>query len=113
MENQVLDSSILLTPSSCSDLSPSDMEASLPIEDPAIEEGSEVEDSDDEDTFSLDGSIAKELEDLMSKLSEASSVEYRLSSTNRVVSDVVDQSYPSYLLYEDLQDFEPETAHQY
>ncbi len=116
VENQVLESSALLSASpSGQEFSPGDVEANLPtcpIEDPPIEEGSELEDSDDEvDSISLDGSIARELEDLMSKLSKASSVEYRLSSSNRVMSDFPD--HPSYLMYEDLPDFEPEIVQQH
>ena len=114
VENQVMESSVLLSARG-KDLSPSDVEAGLPtcgIEDPPIEESLDSEESDAEDEVSLDGSIARELEDLMLNLRKASSVEYRLTSSNRVLSDIA--GHPSFLMYEDLPtDFEPELAQQH
>lgn len=99
VEKQVLDSSMLLSESPSSSPQAQDVEEvdlpTCPIEDPPIEESCE---SDQEDS-SLDNYIAKELEDLMSKLSEASSVEYRLSSSNRVIADYGEHSG---VMYEDM-----------
>lgn len=110
--SQVLDSRVLLSASS-EDLSSSDVETDLSA-DPPIEESLEIDDIDDdedEESLSLDGSIAYQLDDLMSKLREASSVEYKLSSSNRVLSDFPNQT-SSILMYEDLPYLEPELVQQ-
>lgn len=81
----VINSSAMLSSSedtpSLSDVEETGLSAGS-IEDPPIEEDDEEEEGEEVD---LDHYITKELEELMAKLSEASSVEYRLSSSNRVI----------------------------
>ena len=102
--DQVLDSGVLLSSlDKEEDLSPSDVEVEghdLPTLD---EDEGEMEGEESEEGVNLDGYIAAQLEELMGKLSEASSVQYRLSSCNMVLSDSPPDPYPQELmLYEDI-----------
>lgn len=109
VENQVLDSGVLLSSLDREeDLSPSDVEGDLPtcpLEDQEGEEGCVSDSEETEESLNLDGYIATQLEELMSKLSEASSAQYKLSSSNRVMLDspeLPEAMYPQEVMYEDL-----------
>ena len=104
VENQVLASGVLLSsPHREGQLLSGDLESALPTcpseeeDEQGAEEGAELE---EEDGSGLDGYVARELEELMSKLSEASSMQYKLSSSNMVICDSDQPELP--VLYEDM-----------
>lgn len=97
---KVLDSNILL---SSSNISPDISVYSM--KDPLVGESFEESDNDgesDSESTSLDSDIAKDLEELMSKLSESSSKEYRLSSSNRLIIDAEEEL----VFWGDLMDYD-------
>ena len=87
----VLDPSLVLSSNEC-DVTSSEIEPFLTAEDQPMEDNFES-DVDVEIDSNLDEYVDRELEDLMAKLSKASSAKYRLSSCNQVVDEDMDSMY--------------------
>ncbi len=92
------DASIIDTPLEDASILDAPLE-DAPLEDTSIIDAPLEESDIDDDECNIDGSLANELEELMSKLSEASSLEYKLNQSNEVVFgedidlDLLDKDY--------------------
>lgn len=102
----MLDSGVLLASlEKEQELSPLDVEGALPA--CPLDEAVVVEEEEEEggESLNLDSFIVGELEKLVSKLGEASSAQYRLSSSNRVLcdpSECPEGVYPEVVMCEDV-----------